>query len=73
MEFTIKLIWDNEACRWYSDSDDKLNLVLESNSFDALVERLRVAAPEMAELNYGYKGDIKLKFEVERTEFVKAS
>ena len=73
MEFTFKLIWDRESYKWYCDStDDKLIIVSESNSFDALIERLRTITPEVVESTYGYKGDVKLNFEVERTEIVKA-
>ena len=68
MKCTIKLCWDEEAKIWYSQADDTLRLVLEASSFDALVERIRLAAPEMLELNYGYKGPIELVFEAERIE-----
>ena len=68
MECSVKLIWDKETDRWHSETDDNLRLTLEAASFDVLVERIRVAAPEMLELNCGYKGAIQIKFEVERTE-----
>ena len=41
---------------------------LESGSFDALVERVRMAAPEMLELNCGYTGPIQLTFEASRID-----
>ena len=68
MKCTVKLIWDPETDRWHSESDDNLCITLEAASFDVLVERIRVAAPEMLELNCGYKGKIYLKIEVERIE-----
>ena len=68
MECIVKLIWDDETRLWSTEADDVLKLVLESDSLDALVERVRIAAPEMLELNYGYKGQIKLKFETERID-----
>ena len=68
MECSVKLIWDQETDRWHSESDNNLCITLEAASFDVLVERIRVAAPEMLELNCGYKGPIHLKFEVERVE-----
>ena len=70
MVCTVKLIWDNETCLWSTEADDVLRLVLESNSFDKLVERVRLAAPEMLELNQGYKGPVKLRFEVERVDYL---
>ncbi len=47
----IKIIWDNEAGVWVATSQDVPGLVLESGSFDALVERVRIAAPELLEMN----------------------
>ena len=63
MKCTVKLIWDSESRKWYTDSDDVLCLNLESGSLDALVERARMAVPEMLELNCGYNGPIQITFE----------
>jgi hypothetical protein len=70
MDCTVKLIWDKETDRWHSETDDNLCITLESGSFDALVERVRIAAPEMLELNCGYTGPINLSFEAERQETI---
>lgn len=51
MEYIINLTWDSEANVWIATSDDIPGLVLESGSFDALLERIRFAAPELIELN----------------------
>ena len=51
MDFKIQFMWDNEAQVWVATSDDVPGLVLESGSFDALVERVRYAVPELLELN----------------------
>ena len=51
MEYIINLTWDNDACVWIAQSDDIPGLILESGSFDALLERVRHAAPELIELN----------------------
>lgn len=71
MECTVKMIWDAETRIWHTETDDNLCIVLESGSFDALVERVRMAAPEMLELNCGYKGDLRLNFVIERTDDIK--
>jgi len=68
MKCTVKIIWDNETRRWYTDTDDILCLNLESGSFDALVERVRMAAPEMLELNCGYHGPVQITFEAIRID-----
>ena len=49
-EYTIKMNWDTEAKIWYAICDD-IPLALESGSFDALVERVKVAVPELLQLN----------------------
>lgn len=51
MEYVINLTWDNDAQVWIATSDDIPGLVLESGSFDALLERVRYTAPEMLRLN----------------------
>ncbi|MCL2109916.1 MAG: DUF1902 domain-containing protein [Oscillospiraceae bacterium] len=62
MKCIAKLLWDDSI--WYSDvvtdKGENVRLTLESGSFDALVERVKVALPEMLELNFGYTGDIEL-------------
>lgn len=70
MKLTIKVIWDAEACVWVAESEDVPGLVLESGSFDALVERLRYTVPEMLELNGGEKGPVQLNVISERLEQV---
>ena len=51
MNYRIKVLWDNEADVWIATSEDVPGLVLESGSFDALVERVKYAIPELVELN----------------------
>ena len=67
-EYTITTTWDNDARVWYAVCDD-IPLVLESGSFDALVERVKVAAPELLELN-GADPKCVLNFFAERREDV---
>ena len=42
----VKIIWDEEA-EVYVAVGDKIGLVLESESYDRLLERVRIASPEM--------------------------
>ena len=68
MEYTVKLSWDPDAAVWVATSEDIPGLVLESGSFDALIERVRFAAPELLALN-GHKGaPASLTFLSERRE-----
>lgn len=51
MEYVVNFTWDNEADVWIATSDDIPGLVLESGSYDALIERTRFAIPELLTLN----------------------
>jgi len=66
----IKINWDEGV--WCAESDDELGIVLESDSFDALIERVRVAVPEMLELNCGYTDEFQITFEAERIDVMEA-
>jgi hypothetical protein len=68
MELLIKLTWDPDACVWIAESDDVPGLVLESGSFDALIERVRYAVPELLELNGATNAPVKLRMVSERCE-----
>ena len=50
MDVCVNIIYDNEA-NVYIAENDEIGLVLESESLDRLIERLRVAVPEMASAN----------------------
>lgn len=54
MEYIITFTWDDEASVWIATSNDIPGLILESGSFDALLERTRFAVPELLEITaYG--------------------
>jgi len=50
-EYKINFAWDDEACVWTAVCDE-LPLALEHGSFDALVEKVKVVAAEIHELNH---------------------
>ena len=50
MEYIINMSWDNDAGVWCAVCDE-IPLALESNSFDALIERVKITAQEMLVLN----------------------
>ena len=50
IEYIVALTWDNEASVWIAENND-IPIALESDSLDALIERVRIAAPELLELN----------------------
>jgi len=54
-------------------SCEELRITLEEGSFDALVVRMKVAIQEIAELELGHSGDIRLIITMrDRTEEIKA-
>ena len=55
---------------WHSVTGAPMHLTLEAESFDALVERVSMAAPEMIALNTGYTGPIRLMFMAEYEHIV---
>lgn len=68
MKYVVNVIWDDEASVWVATSDDIPGLVLEAGSFDALLERVRFAVPELLELNHVEKLPLDLTFLSERHE-----
>lgn len=68
MEYVINFTWDEEADVWIATSNDIPGLVLESGSFDALLERTRFAVPELLELNTDTASPLSLTFKSERHE-----
>ena len=67
-ELLIRLTWDSDAHVWIAESDDVPGLVLESGSFDALIERVRFAVPELLELNGTIPAHVQLRMVSERCE-----
>jgi len=66
-DYKVNFLWDGEASVWVATSDDIPGLVLESGSFDALMERVRFAVPELVELN-GLKSNPMVSFSSLRQE-----
>ena len=69
--YIVKMVWDDGI--WYTSTDEDLGITLESDSFDALVERVRIAVPEMLELNCNYTDEFQLVFETVRTDTIRAA
>ena len=67
MECTVKIIWDDDAQVWYTDSDD-LPVFINDDSYDAIIERVLIAAPEALEESSGYIGPIDFVFESVRVQ-----
>ena len=68
VEYVINMTWDNEVKVWCAVCDE-VPLALESGSFDALVERVKVAVPELLTMN-GADSECILRFIAERRDSV---
>ena len=68
MEFTVKFTWYDDEKIWLAtSSSDEFAMTLDHGSFDALLERVKVAIYDIAENDIGHKGKVKIKLEVDRT------
>ena len=56
VDYRIQLVWDDEVSVWVATSKDVPGLVLESGSLIKLLNRVRIAVPEMLELNQSLQG-----------------
>ncbi len=70
MDYGIDILWDSDACVWVATSKDVPGLVLESGSYDALIERVRYAIPELLELNSKSSSSFGLIYTSKRHDIV---
>ena len=64
MEYTVKLFWDSESSVWVATSDDIRGLVLESGSLDVLIEKIKLAVPDLLKLNCQPLFHVKVVIEI---------
>jgi hypothetical protein len=63
-EYTVAFGWDDEARKWYALNDD-IPIALEDASLDNLISRVKLAAPEILELNGKVSSGVRLFFRME--------
>ncbi|GHV86085.1 hypothetical protein AGMMS50230_16930 [Spirochaetia bacterium] len=63
-EYDVLLVWDDEAGKWYAQNDD-IPIILEDTSLDTLIRRVKLAAPEILEMNGKLHVNIHLHFKME--------
>ncbi|MDR2964569.1 MAG: DUF1902 domain-containing protein [Treponema sp.] len=63
-EYSIAIAFDDEAQKWYAQNND-IPIILEDNSLDTLINRLKLAVPEILEMNNKPYKEVKLIFKVE--------
>ena len=62
-EYDVLFLWDEESQTWVAKNDE-IPFCIGSESLEKLMERCRIAAPEMLELNGGNHKDVYLNFSV---------
>ena len=63
----MNITWHDDERVWIAQSSsDKYAMTTDHNSFDALLERVKVIMEDIAEVELDYKGDIKLLFNIEQ-------
>ena len=68
MKYTVVLKYDIDLDRWYIDSSDIPGLWMESGSLDALLQRIRMTAPELIAFNCKYTGPVEITFKIDRID-----
>ena len=63
-EYIVFVVFDDEAQKWYAQNDD-IPIILEDGSLDKLISRVKLAAPEMLEMNNMPHENIRLTFKIE--------
>ena len=64
IDYIVSLDWDEETSRWYALNED-IPIMLEDASLDILINRVKLAAPELLELNGKLNTDMHLLFKME--------
>ena len=70
-EYKVDLFWDDEANVWVATCDE-IPLAMEDGSLDKLIYRVKLAAPELIELNNLPKYDSLLMNLMQREKMVYA-
>ena len=63
-KYTIAIAFDEEAKKWYAQNDE-IPILLEDISLDTLINRVKLAAPEMLEINNMPHAGVALLFRME--------
>jgi hypothetical protein len=62
---TINARWDAEASVWIAASDDVPGLVVEANTWPAMIEEVRLVLPDLLELSGQPADNLSLTFRAE--------
>lgn len=65
-EISIQARWDDEARVWIATSDDVPGLVIEAETWPAMIDEVRVTLPELVEVSGGSREPLSLTFKAEQ-------
>jgi hypothetical protein len=64
-DISIKARWDGEASVWIATSDDVPGLVIEADTWPAMIEEVRLVLPDLLELTGQSTEKLSLTFKAE--------
>jgi hypothetical protein len=62
---TIDARWDGEASVWIATSNDVAGLVVEADTWPAMIEEVKLVLPELLELSGERSNNLSLTFKAE--------
>ena len=66
MEFIVKFTWHEDENIWLANSSsDNHGLILDCNSFDGLLEKVKIVLTDIAEVDLKHEGEIKITLDVD--------
>ena len=67
MEFLVKFTWHDDENIWLATLTGAHSLVVDCNSFDGLLEKVKFIMQDVAENDFKYSGEVKLRLEIDHT------
>ena len=73
--YNVSCTWDAEAGVWYATSEDVPGLVAEDQSFESLIEEVKLLTPDLLELNCAVRrpSEVRLVVTSRREERINVS
>ena len=66
--FTIKMVWDDGYWHSIINENAGFGLTLESDSYETLAKRVKIAIQDILEVDFKYTGEFTCVFQTEHVE-----